>query len=214
MLSRERKRQILIKIAPPIMYAALRILYALTRHRFHINEHAKEHNFIGAFWHGELLMLPFLYKRFQKVVSKERDKGFYIVQSHHFDAELLVRVIALFGLKTLRGSSSKGGLRVLMEALKLLKGGCDIGMSPDGPKGPYHSISDGIVVMSQKAERYIVPIRVVYSRYWELKTWDKFRIPKPFSRVDYHMLDGFVIDKNMNLQDAKNLVRLHLEKEL
>lgn len=213
-ISKEKKRQILIKIAPPIMYMALRIIYAFTRHRFHINEYAREHNFIGAFWHGELLMLPFLYKHFQKEVSKERDKGFYIVQSHHFDAELMVRVIALFHLRSLRGSSSKGGLRVLMEALKLLREGYDIGLSLDGPKGPYHTISDGIVAMSQKTEKHIIPIRVVYSRYWELKTWDKFRIPKPFSRIDYYMSDGFVIDKDMNLDEAKTLICTHLEKEL
>ena len=179
-ISREKKRQILIKIAPPLMYMALRIIYVFTRHRFHINEYAR----------------------------------FYIVQSHHFDAELMVRVIALFHLKSLRGSSSKGGLRVLMEALKLLREGYDIGLSLDGPKGPYHTISDGIVAMSQKTERHIIPIRVVYSRYWELKTWDKFRIPKPFSRIDYYMLDGFVIDKDMNLDEAKTLICTHLEKEL
>ena len=70
------------------------------------------------------------------------------------------------------------------------------------------------MAMSQKTERHIIPIRVVYSRYWELKTWDKFRIPKPFSRIDYYMLDGFVIDKDMNLDEAKTLICTHLEKEL
>ncbi|WP_300732371.1 lysophospholipid acyltransferase family protein [uncultured Helicobacter sp.] len=214
MLSRETKRRILSKIPPPLMYGILRLLYVLTRHRFHINEYAKTHNFIGAFWHGELLMLPFLYKYFQKHVSKERDKGFYIVLSHHFDASIMAKVCAMFGLKNVRGSSSRGGLKVLIDAFGLLNNGYDVALSPDGPKGPYHSIGDGVVAMSQKTGKLIIPLRVVCSRYWELKSWDKFRIPKPFSRVDYYMLDGFVIDKNMNVEEAKVLVRTHLEKEL
>lgn len=214
MLTKETKRRILAIVLPPIMYGILRCLYMLTRHKFHINEYAKTHNFIGAFWHGEFLMLPFLYKHFQKCVSKERDKGFYIVQSHHFDAEIMVKTCAMFGLKNVRGSSSRGGLKALIESLKLLNQGCDVALSPDGPKGPYHSISDGIVAMSQKTGKCIIPIRVAYSRYWEFKSWDKFRIPKPFARVDYYMLDGFVIDKNMDITDAKALICSHLEKEL
>ena len=57
-------------------------------------------------------------------------------------------------------------------------------------------------------------MRVVYSRYWELKTWDKFKIPKPFSRIDFYALDGFVVPRDMNLDDAKALLLSHLEKEL
>lgn len=214
MLSRETKRRILGVILPPLIYALLRLLYAFTKNTFHINEYTKEHNFIGAFWHGELLMLPFLYKYFRKQVSKERDKGFYIVQSQHFDATLMVDVCAKFGLRSLRGSTSKGGIKALIESFKLLREGYDVALSPDGPKGPYHSISDGIIAMSQKTGKQIVPIRVVYSRYWEFKSWDKFRIPKPFSRIDYYMLDGFVIDKDMQIDEAKALLRTHLEKEL
>lgn len=214
MLSKEKKRQILAKILPPVMYVVLHVLYILTRHRFHINEYAKTHNFIGAFWHGEFLMLPFLYKHFQKQVSKERDKGFYIISSHHFDAEIMVSIYGMFGLKTLRGSTSRDGLKVLIESLRLLRGGYDVALSPDGPKGPYHTINDGIVAMSQKTQKQIIPIRVVYSRYWELKSWDKFRIPKPFSSIDFYMLDGFVLDKDMDIDDAKALVQKSLEKEL
>lgn len=214
MPSKETKRAIIAAILPKLMYVLLRLLYLLTRHRFHLNEYSKTHNFIGAFWHGEFLMLPFLYKHFQTQVSKERDKGFYIISSHHFDAEIMVKIYAMFGLKNLRGSTSKGGLKVLIDSIKLLKEGYDVALTPDGPKGPYHSISDGVIAMSQKTGKQIVPLRVVCSRYWELKSWDKFRIPKPFARVDYYMLEGFSIDKDMSLDDAKALVRTRLEKEL
>lgn len=214
MLSREQKRSILKVIIPPLMFVVLWLLYLSTRHRFHINEYAKAHNFIGAFWHGEFLMLPFLYRHFRKQVSKKRDKGFYIISSEHFDAEVMVSIYTLFGLKTLRGSSKKNGLKVLVESFKMLKNGYDIGISPDGPKGPYHSIADGIVAMSQKTGVPIIPIRVVFSRYWELKSWDKFRIPKPFAKIDYYMLEGFYLTPDLELESAKAIVLKHLEQEV
>lgn len=213
-ISRERKRAILESIAPRLIYALVWLLYALTRHRFFITKDLAGENTIGAFWHGEFLMLPFIYKQIQKGMSKERNKGYYIIASHHFDALLMVRLCEFFGLKALRGSSTKGGLRVLIESLRLLKEGYDVGMSPDGPRGPYHSIADGVVAMSQKTGKRIIPMRVVYHRYWELKTWDRFRIPKPFSRIDFYALDGLVIPESMDLERAKDLVKAELEKEL
>lgn len=214
MLSKERKRWLISLVVPPLVYVAVWILYGLTRHRFHITPDLREQNIISAFWHGEVLMLPFFYKQLIKVMNKERNKGYYIIASHHFDANLIADLCERFGLKILRGSTTKGGLKVLIESLRLLKNGYDIGIAPDGPRGPYHNIGDGVVAMSQRTQRCIIPMRVVYSRYWELKTWDRFRIPKPFSTIDFYALDGFVIDENMELEQAKALVRSKLEEEL
>lgn len=214
LLTKEKKRALLILIAPRLIYILLWILYACTRHRFFITPELAKESTVGAFWHGEFLMLPFIYKQIQKGMSKERNKGYYIIASHHFDALLMVKLCELFGLQSLRGSSTKGGLRVLIESLRLLNEGYDVGMSPDGPRGPYHSIADGVVAMSQKTGKRIIPMRVVYHKYWELKTWDRFRIPKPFSRIDFYALDGFVVTDSMNLDEAKTLLKKELEKEL
>lgn len=214
MLSKETKRRLISLIVPPLLYVAVWILYLCTRHRFHITQDLREQNIIGAFWHGEVLMLPFFYKQITKAMLKERNKGYYIIASHHFDANLIADLCQRFGLRIIRGSTTKGGLKVLIESLRLLKDGYDIGIAPDGPRGPYHNIGDGVIMMSQKTGRCIVPMRVVYSRYWELKTWDRFRIPKPFSTIDFYALDGFVIDQDMSLEEARVLVRSKLEKEL
>ncbi len=213
-ISRETKRKILGKIIPPLMLVLVWVLYILSRHRFFISPQTSGENIIGAFWLGEFCMLPFLYKKLRKQMQQGRDKGFYIIASHHFDAQLMVSLCEYFKLKPLRGSTTRGGLKVLIDSLKLLRNGYDIGIAPDGPKGPYHSIGDGVIAMSQKTQKRIIPMRVVYSRYWELKTWDKFKIPKPFSRIDFYALDGFVVPRDMNLDDAKALLLSHLEKEL
>lgn len=210
MLSKETKRKIILLFAPRLIWFVIWIIYAFTRHRFHIDVPSMQKNFVAAFWHGELLMLPFLYAKLKKHMSKEREKGFYVIFSHHFDGEIIARVCELFGLRALRGSSSKGGIKVLAESIRLLKEGYDIGVTPDGPKGPYHSVADGSLAMSMKASVPIVPIRVMFSNFWELKSWDKLKIPKPFCRIDYYAMAGFRLDSTMPMEEAKNLLKAHL----
>lgn len=215
---RERRRKILSAITPFLSVVVVWILYLLSRHRFHITQDVKDENIIGAFWHGEVLMLPFFYKKIKKVMKKERMKDYYIIASGHFDANIIADLCQKFGLKILRGStdkeSSRGGLKVLLESLRLLKEGHDIGIAPDGPRGPYHSIGDGVIAMSKKTKKRIIPMRVVYSRYWELKTWDRFRIPKPFCTIDFYALDGIVIDEKQDIESAKKQLQALLEQDV
>ena len=157
-------------------------------------------------------MLPFLYRAFKKQVDAQRDKGFYILSSQHFDADLMACVTAYFGLHSLKGSSTRGGTKVLVESIRLLRKGCDIGVSPDGPKGPYHHIADGVFIMSKATQRPIIPMRVVYSRCWRLKSWDRFCIPKPFSRVDYHLLEGFVVTREYAASRGKRQIATSFRK--
>ena len=213
MLSKQTKRKLSLFFLPRIVWAVLWVIYLTSRRRFHLHESMMHQNFVAAFWHGEFLMLPFLYhhlKTRQKTFYT-RSKGFYIMASHHFDAELMVRLCQYFGLKILRGSSSKGALKVLIESINLLKGGYEVGMAPDGPKGPYHSIADGVVAMSQKAGVPIVPMRVKLSKYWELKTWDRFKIPKPFGTIDFYAIEGFSVDTQMPLEEAKDKLLAYMD---
>ena len=166
MLSKQTKRKLLLFFLPRIVWALLWVLYLTSRRRFHLHEAMMHKNFVAAFWHGEFLMLPFLYRYAKKQMGKERAKGFYIISSQHFDGEIMVKLYKYFGLDTLRGSSSKGGLKVLIESIQLLKQGYDMGITPDGPKGPYHSIADGVIAMSQKTGVPIVPVYVSRKKYW------------------------------------------------
>lgn len=213
MLSKQTKRKLILFFLPRIVWVLLWVLYLTSRRRFHFHEAMIHNNFVGAFWHGEFLMLPFLYRYLNthQKAFKQRSKGFYLMASHHFDAELMVTLCRYFGFQILRGSSSRGGLKVLIESIQLLKNGCDIGMAPDGPKGPYHSIADGVVAMSQKTGVPIVPLRVKYSAYWELKTWDKFKIPKPFGTIDFYAIEGFSVDPKMPLQEAKEKLLAYMD---
>ena len=111
------KRKIFLIFLPRIVWGTMWILYFTCRNRFYINEDVKRENALFTFWHGELLMMPFLYR-------KIRDKpNVFVISSEHFDGELMVKIYSYFGLSTIRGSSSKGGIRVLLQGNNKLKNG-------------------------------------------------------------------------------------------
>lgn len=145
-------------------------------------------------------MLPFLYRKIRKKANIS------IIASEHFDAELIVKICELFGMQSIRGSSTKGGVRVIIQSINCLKEGKDIAIMPDGPRGPYHSIADGAPAIARKTGRAVVVLQVHPRRFWELKSWDKFRIPKPFGVVDYRALQPFYVDSAISLDSARELI--------
>lgn len=202
------KQKIILVTIPPLVWGMMWLLYLSCRNRFHIYEGLKDSNFIASFWHGEFLMLPFAY-----IKSKKKPK-ICVISSNHFDGELMVKLYGFFGFHTIRGSTNKGGARVLVESFRHLKEGWDMGITPDGPRGPYHHIADGVVAMAQKTGVGVSVCKVMFSRCYELPTWDKFKIPKPFSTIDYYMLEPFFIPKNMEMQEAKKMVYEQMEQSL
>lgn len=197
-----------LAILPFLGYCITRLLFWSCKKRFVVSEKiSKESSFVVAFWHGELLLQPFLYRQIR---AKPRIS---VMISDHFDGEIIARMIGFFGFKTLRGSSSKGAKRVLLGAIRELEGGGDIAITPDGPRGPYHSVADGIVMISQKTERPIVVFRAFFEEAWQLKSWDKFFIPKPFSRVTLIARDPFDLS-GLSLEEAKRLIYAKMTEEI
>ena len=104
---KNRKRKILLLIAPPIAYGVIRLLYASCRKRFHLPSEKAAGPALVAFWHGEILMNPFLYRKFMQ------DMKTSIMISEHFDGELIARTARFFGFDSVRGSSPKGAIKAL-----------------------------------------------------------------------------------------------------
>jgi lysophospholipid acyltransferase (LPLAT)-like uncharacterized protein len=124
-------------------------------------------------WHGE--MLPLLWGH--------RNERVHILVSTHADGEIITRIAAAFGFDAVRGSSSRGGARALLEMSDVLDGGFDVAVTPDGPRGPRHSFAPGALVAAQRAGAPIIAARAVVDRAWRMRSWDHFVIPKPFARV-------------------------------
>jgi lysophospholipid acyltransferase (LPLAT)-like uncharacterized protein len=128
---------------------------------------------IFAFWHANIL--PLLWQH--------RGEGVAVLISMHADGEIIARICEALGYRTIRGSTSRGGARALVELVRALQSGTDVAITPDGPRGPVHTIAPGVVYTAQRAAAPIIPIQVHASRAWRLQTWDRFMIPKPFARI-------------------------------
>ncbi len=129
---------------------------------------------IFTLWHGQ--MLPLLYQH--------RNEGVAILISEHGDGEIIARIAKSLGYNTVRGSTSRGATRALVAMAKVLEGGTDLAITPDGPRGPARSVAPGVLAVSQRTGAPIIPIGLCARRAWRLKSWDQFVIPHPFSRVD------------------------------
>ena len=149
------------------------------------------------FWHNELLMMPFLYRK-----MRYKPKLF-IMTSQHFDGILIEKLCEYFNLDSIKGSSSRGGVKVLIQAINKIKEGNDVAITPDGPKGPMYNIADGVIAIAQKTNADIVVLSVKSNKFLRLNTWDKLIIPLPFSNIKYYAFEPFKISNTMNIDDAK-----------
>jgi lysophospholipid acyltransferase (LPLAT)-like uncharacterized protein len=204
-LLKKLSRSLALVLVPFLGSLIIRFLYITNKKKFHAPDTITDEPVIFACWHGELLMLPYLYKRYRK---KPHAK---VLISPHFDGELISRTVKYFGLGTLAGSSDKNPARVLIQAIKTIKEGYDIGITPDGPKGPRHEVADGIIVMAQKTKTKIVLLEIKPTKFWQLNSWDKFVIPKPFGILNYYASSEIDIS-GMEFEEARNLLKEGLLK--
>ena len=160
----------------------IRIIGLTVRIKFHDKagyySGAHKGRYIVAFWHNRMLVMPLIFKRYY------RRKGAYVLTSASREGSLVDRVVGSFGMRSVRGSSSRRGVTAMLTLVNRLEEGFDVFVTPDGPRGPCYRLGPGIVFLSQKTGEPVMPIRVDYARFMELKSWDRFRIPLPFSRVD------------------------------
>ncbi|WP_297485065.1 lysophospholipid acyltransferase family protein [Sulfurimonas sp.] len=193
-------RTLALIFLPFIGSLLIRFLYYTNKKVFHAPKKITDESIIFACWHGELLMLPYLYKHYRKTPHAK------VLISSHFDGDLISRTIKYFGLGTLAGSTNRNAARVLIQAIKTIKEGYDIGITPDGPKGPRHEVADGIIVMAQKAGAKIVLVEIKPTKFWQLNSWDKFIIPKPFGVLHYYASSELDVS-SMELNVAREVIQ-------
>jgi len=198
-LKKRLLRSLALALAPPIGALFIRTLYATCKKEFHIAERIGEESVIFAFWHGDLLFPSYLYSRFRK---KPRAK---VLISDHFDGKIIAKVISYFGFETIEGSTNRSAVKALIGGIKALREGYDVGITPDGPKGPRYTISDGVVAMAQKSGAKVVVFSCVPSKYWQFRSWDRFVVAKPFAKLDFYASKALDVS-DMELEDAKRLI--------
>jgi lysophospholipid acyltransferase (LPLAT)-like uncharacterized protein len=111
------------------------------------------------------------------------DREGCVLTSPSKDGAVIAAVMRRFGLDSVRGSSNKRAAQSLVECRRRLLSGLDLAITPDGPRGPVYVAAPGVLQLARLTQCPVMPVRVEYSRKWELKSWDRFQIPKPFSRA-------------------------------
>ncbi len=131
------------------------------------------HPGIYPFWHRCVLGAVWIF----------RHRNLAVLTSQSRDGEFIARVIQQFGYVPIRGSSSRGGQRGLLEMRSHVMGGLGAAFTIDGPRGPRYIAKKGPVVLARTTGVPITAFYVALEKAWVLKTWDTMMIPKPFSRA-------------------------------
>jgi lysophospholipid acyltransferase (LPLAT)-like uncharacterized protein len=128
---------------------------------------------IIAFWHGRILPATWFF----------RNRGIVALTSANFDGQWIARVIERLGNRTIAGSSSRGGVRALIQLKREIAGGHPVAFALDGPRGPARVPQPGAQWLAAATGNPILPFHAESSRHWQLSSWDRTEVPRPFSRV-------------------------------
>lgn len=153
--------------------------------------------YILAFWHSRFVMMRYVYP----------DTRIVVLISQHRDAQRLGKILERFGLSTAAGSSTRGGVAGMRQVLRHVRDGFDVGIAPDGPKGPRRRVKVGVITTARLTGLPIVPVTYSCSRAVRLRSWDRTLLPKPFGRGIFRYGDPIHVPRDADEAEEERLRR-------
>jgi len=202
----------LAALAPPAAAVAVRALGATLR----LTEAGVEgieplwaagRPLIYAAWHARILMIPWLNARFER---RRGGRHVCVLASRSRDGELVARWVRRFGMSVVRGSSSRGGAEALRALTSAVRGGQDVAVIPDGPRGPRERVQGGLVVLAAATGAPVVPLGFAAWPARRLASWDRFLVPLPFARAAVVFGKAATVSRGAD----RELARADLERAL
>jgi hypothetical protein len=166
---------------------------------------------IFAGWHNRLVLALVVYELLLR--RRQPARRLAALASASRDGALVARVLELFHVQPVRGSSSRRGLHALLELTRWSGRGYDLVITPDGPRGPRYEVQPGVLSLAQLTGQPIVPATYNLSLKWSLWSWDGFQIPLPFSRCEV-VLDAPVLVPRQARQAERDHLRAELKRRL
>ncbi len=158
---------------------------------------------VWLFWHNRVLLMPYIQRRF----ASERHGA--VLTSPSNDGEIIAQIMRRFGADAIRGSSNKRPAAAMREMIRCIRQGNDLAITPDGPRGPVYQLQAGATRLAQQTGTPLLCVHIRYQRQWCLKTWDRFIIPKPFTKAKV------IFDELMRFEDeASNSERERFHQEV
>lgn len=161
-------------------YVVMRLLQLSYRFEYHDRQHLSDCRgpYIYATWHQNLFA----------GISAQSDRRHVVMISRSRHADALSDACGRLGHLVVRGSSrtgrgNKGGSMALNQMIRALRQGIPGAITVDGPRGPAREAKPGVIDIAAKSQAAIIPYAAIANRYWRFKTWDAFRLPKPFTTI-------------------------------
>lgn len=143
-----------------------------------------------------------------------RKRGYWVVISHSRDGDLQNYVFVRLGYRTIRGSTGRGGVRAAIEAIRALRAGGTMAMTPDGPRGPSHVVQGGIMLMAQKSGAKLIPVGIAASPCMRARrSWDCYMVPHPFAKALLIFGEPFTVPEDADEAKVEE-IRLQLQNEM
>src|SRR5438270_5130848 len=170
------KERMMIRAADLAFFIAIKLIGSTVRFEVHgwENWEAASRNGkipIYTFWHDRVFLATYFWQRRRIVVMTSRS----------FDGEYIARFIQRFGYGAARGSSSRGATGAIVEMVRLMRAGSPTAFTIDGPRGPRHVAKMGAVLLAKKTGNPILPFTINAEKSWQVSSWDRPQIAKPFS---------------------------------
>ena len=167
----------MMKVVPYLAYLYIRFLRRTMRIEFRgvqvLEQVRKETgSYILAFWHSRFILMPYAYP----------GRRIVVLASSHRDSRMLGNILTRFGLVRVEGSSTRGGTAGLRALLRKVREGYDVGITPDGPKGPRRQVKQGVVATARFTGLPVIPVTFSAAGARRLGSWDRTMLPRPFSR--------------------------------
>lgn len=206
------------RLAARLIWLAVRAFSATIRFRFHDPATKQLHadNFLGepvifCIWHNRLALCLELYRYYVQKFRPERRMAAIVSASK--DGGLLARVLELFHVQPVRGSSSRRGAQAILEMTSFAQQGLDLAVTPDGPRGPCYQVQEGVAALAQLTGRAVIPVVYSLNWKWQLKSWDRFQIPLPFAVCRMRLGDPMRLPRECS-DEQREQFRHELEKRM
>lgn len=162
---------------------------------------------IHCLWHNQMLSAFLCLRKVGRAASM------VVLTSASKDGAALESLAKSFGCGAVRGSTSRRGRAALVGLTRALAGGQDAAITPDGPRGPRYSLQGGVVKLAQATGVPLLAPRFECSAVWQLKSWDRFRIPKPFSTLTLILDPPLDVPRRLE-EDQFESIRSGLEQRM
>lgn len=194
-----RENPIVFNLLVAIVFIYIKFCYLTTRWQFIWPENytkddlLKEKGVLFALWHSELTYSIKIFGSYRPVKA---------LVSPHGDGKIIKNIIQLFGYDTIGGSTNKEAASALKTIIKDLKAGTNIVITPDGPRGPAKQINSSMAKVAYKYGYKLIAASCRPKSYFQINSWDKMMIPKPFTKVEVQFNSPLILSGDVEKDDA------------